>query len=60
MWNEYIQQFDRMIQESLIVCARASLRSVWQTIHGTGVMSPVPLIKVSIDIHAKKVSAIEC
>lgn len=55
MWGEYIQQFDRMIQESLTVCARASLRAVWQSLHGTGIMSPAPLIKVSIGIHAKKV-----
>lgn len=58
MWSKYISKFDKLIEEAMCVCARESLKSIYGTLHGNGIMVPSTLLYISVNIHDQKVIAL--
>lgn len=54
-WMEYITKLDRLIEEALCNCAKNSLSNVYDTLHGSGTIEPLRLIRLELDLNGNKV-----
>lgn len=54
-WVEYIRKLDNLILEALRACAKNSMQSFYNTLHGDGTMGPSPLLSIDIDLKENKV-----
>lgn len=50
-WELYVRRIDMMLQEAFKLCARHTIHSVYETLHGGGGnIGPAPLLCVNIDL----------
>lgn len=54
-WVEYIRKLDNLLQEALRACAKNTVQSLFNRLHGDGTMGPSPLILIDIDLKNGKV-----
>lgn len=54
-WFDYIKKIDSLIEEALRACAKHSLLTIFNRLHGDGTMGPSPLIELNIDLENGKV-----
>lgn len=55
-WVRYINNFDILIEEALKICCRNSLQSVYEALHGDGVMGPNCVLKIEANLNSNRVS----
>lgn len=54
-WMDYITKLDRLIEEALCNCAKNSLSNVYNTLHGSGTIEPLRLVRLELDLNGNKV-----
>lgn len=54
-WMEYITKLDRLIEEALCNCAKNSYKNVYDTLHGSGTIEPLRLIRLELDLNGNRV-----
>lgn len=52
---DYITKLDRLIEEALCNCAKNSFANVYDTLHGSGTIEPLRLIRLELDLNGNKV-----
>ena len=55
-WYMYVVQFDNMLAEACMICARNSMNNVYHALCSEGDINPAPLIIINADIEDKKIS----
>lgn len=55
-WHSYVNKFDEMLAEALLICARNSLNNVYCALRSEGDINPAPIIIMSIDIEEKEIT----
>ncbi|XP_023298158.2 dynein axonemal heavy chain 2 [Lucilia cuprina] len=55
-WYDYVKQFDNMLAEALMICARNSLNNVYSSLKSEGDINPAPLIILMADIEDKDIA----
>lgn len=55
-WYNYVLQFDKMLAEALLTCARNSMNNVYFSLRSEGDISPAPLIIIMADVENQKVT----
>ncbi|XP_013098623.2 dynein axonemal heavy chain 2 [Stomoxys calcitrans] len=53
-WYTYVNRFDAMMSEAMLICARNSLNNVYSALRSESDISPPPIIIVSIDVQEQK------
>lgn len=48
-------KMDRLVEEALFNCAKNSLINVYDTLHGSGTIEPLRLIRLELDLSCSKV-----
>lgn len=57
-WTKYVNNFDRLMEESVIVCSKNALQFMYEALHGDGTTEPSPLIMLKANLTDNRVRTV--
>lgn len=55
-WIKYVQNFDHVLEQAVLITVRNCLKFFFEVLHGDGTTGPNPVIKININLKNNKVS----
>lgn len=55
-WIKYVQNFDILFEQAILVSVRNSLKCLYEILHGDGTTGPNPVIKLNITLKNNKIN----